>query len=186
MNENGGTGAIFFIDTGSPFGTRVTWLWLAQTSGGTYGTWRTSDGGSTWNQVDKNEHPHGGSQIYQPLGQSGVVYMAGAYSDLGWGVLRSLDFGNTWTHVGGTGIEAVVFGTNKSAYSMYGWAIGEGMTVDPSLEIAPQPGLSGWSPAATPAGMSQGPGQVAVTSDGVHSIAVAACYNAGLWRYLEP
>jgi hypothetical protein len=34
--------------------------------------------------------------------------------------------------------------------------------------------------------MTQGPAQVAVTSDGTHSIAVAACWNAGLWRYLEP
>jgi hypothetical protein len=184
MNENGGTGAIFFVDTGLSFSTRVTWLWLAQDSGGLYGTWRTSDG-TTWSQVDKNEHPHGSSQIYQP-DQSGVVYMAGAYSTLGWGVLRSLDFGSTWTHVGGTSVETVVFGTSKKVYSMFGWAIGEGQTVDPSLEVAPQPGLMAWSPSVTPAGMSQGPAQVAVTSDGVHAIALAACYNAGLWRYVEP
>jgi hypothetical protein len=184
MDEGGGTGAIFFIDTGLPFSTRVTWLWLAQDSGGMYGTWRTSDG-KTWSQVDKNEHPHGSSQIYQP-DQSGVVYMAGAYSTLGWGVLRSLDFGNTWTHVGGTSVETVVFGTATKVYSMFGWAIGEGQSVDPSLEIAPEPGLVSWSTSATPSGMTQGPAQVAVTSDGVHSIAVAACYNAGLWRYVEP
>ena len=57
----------------------------------------------------------------------------------------------------------------------------------PSLEVAPQPGQSGWAATATPPAMTQGPAQVAVTRDGGgHAIAVAACYNAGLWRYVEP
>jgi hypothetical protein len=34
--------------------------------------------------------------------------------------------------------------------------------------------------------MTQGVGQIAVTNDGTHSILVAANYNAGLWRYVEP
>jgi hypothetical protein len=34
--------------------------------------------------------------------------------------------------------------------------------------------------------MTQGPGQAAVTSDGVHNIVLLASYNAGLWRYVEP
>ena len=73
-----GTGAIFFINTGNAATTRGTWLWLAPQSGGIYGTWRTANGGASWVQVDKNEHPHGSSQIYQP-NNNGVVYMAGAY-----------------------------------------------------------------------------------------------------------
>lgn len=185
MMETGGTGAISFIDTGLSFSTRVTWLWMAQGSGGMYGTWRTSDGGMTWTQVDTNEHPHGAYQIYQP-DTSGVVYMAGIYSALGWGVLRSTDFGSTWAHVGGTGSEGLVFGTPKNVYAMWGWPIGEGQVVAPSLETAAQPGLGTWSMQTTPAGMSQGPGQVAVTSDGTHSIVLAACFNAGMWRYVEP
>jgi len=40
MLENGGTGAIFFINTGNASTTRGTWLWMAQGSGGLYGTWR--------------------------------------------------------------------------------------------------------------------------------------------------
>ena len=185
MNENGGTGAIFFLDTGLSFSTRVTWLWMAQSSGGTYGTWRTSDEGMTWTQVDTNEHPHGAYQIYQP-DPGGVVYMAGIYSKLGWGVLRSTDYGQTWTHVGGTAAEAVVFGTPSNVYSMWGWAIGEGNTLDPSLEIVPQPGTGTWAPTMTPAALTQGPAQVAMTSDGTHAIAIAACFNAGVWRYVEP
>jgi hypothetical protein len=185
MLENGGTADIFFVNTGLPFSTRVTWLWMGQASGGTYGTWRTSDGGMTWAQVDHNEHPHGGGQIYQP-DTSGVVFAAGVYSTLGWGVLRSIDFGSTWAHVGLTGNESVVFGTSKSVYAMYGWAIGEGQVVDPSLEIAPPPATGTWTATPTPTAMSQGPNQVTVTSDGTHSIVFAACYNAGVWRFVEP
>jgi hypothetical protein len=86
MMEQGGTGGIFFMDTGTASTTRTTWLWMAQQSGGLYGTWSTTNGGTAWNMVDKNEHPHGASQIYQP-NTAGAVFMAGAYSDLGWGVL---------------------------------------------------------------------------------------------------
>jgi hypothetical protein len=185
MDEPGGTGAIFFLDTGTATTTRGTWLWMAQQSGGTYGTWKTTNSGGAWQQVDKNEHPHGSSQIYQP-DTTGVVFMAGAYSALGWGVLRSADYGQTWAHLGGTGNETLVFGLAKNVYAMYGWAIGEGQTVAPGLEIAAQPGTGTWTATATPAGMTQGPAQAAVTSDGTHSIAVAACWNAGLWRYMEP
>jgi hypothetical protein len=184
MQEQGGTGAIFFVDTGTASTTRGTWLWLAQQSGGTYGTWRTGNAGGAWKQVDKNEHPHGLSQIYQD--GSGALFMAGAYSTLGWGVLRSTDYGLTWAHVGGTGNESAVFGMAKNIYATYGWAIGVGQTVDPSLEIAPRPGTGTWTPTATPASMTQGPAQIAVTSDGTRSIAVAGCWNAGLWRYMEP
>jgi hypothetical protein len=139
----------------------------------------------TWTQVDHNEHPHGGGGIYQP-DTSGVVFMAGIYSTLGWGVLRSIDFGSTWAHVGLTGNESVVFGTSKNVYAMYGWAIGEGQDVDPSLEIAPPPATGTWTATPTPTAMSQGPNQVTVTTDGTHSIVFAACYNVGVWRFVEP
>jgi hypothetical protein len=43
--------------------------------------------GASWVQEDKNEHPHGASQIYQP-DNNGVVYMAGAPSAVGWGVSK--------------------------------------------------------------------------------------------------
>jgi len=180
-----GTAALFFIDTGTASTTRTTWLWTATQSGGIYGTWRTTNAGATWTHVDKNEHPHSTTQIYQPDG-GGVVYMAGAYSDLGWGVLRSTDYGATWKHVGSGGNMTLVFGTAKNVYSMFGWAIGPGQTVDPGLQLTPQPGAGAWTALKTPATMTQGPGHVAVTSDGTHSIILAACYNGGLWRYIEP
>ena len=185
MLENGGTGAIFFINTGNASTTRGTWLWMAQQSGGTYGTWRTGNNGGTWTKVDNNEHPHGASQIYQP-DNSGVVYMAGAYSALGWGVLRSGDYGQTWTHVGGTGNETVVFGTSKNVYAMFGFPVGPGGASDPTFEVAAQPGTGAWTAPGTPAGLTQGSGQMVVVNDGTHNIIVGGMWNSGVWRYIEP
>jgi fibronectin type 3 domain-containing protein len=185
MLENGGTGAIFFINTGNASTSSNTWLWMAQQSGGVYGTWRTANGGTTWVQVDTNEHPHGASQIYQP-DNNGVVYMAGAYSALGWGVLRSTDYGQTWTHVGLTSNETVVTGTPNNVYSMYGYPIGIGGVNNPSFELATQPGTGTWAAPGTPSGLTQGTGQICVVNDGTNNILVGAMWNSGLWRYVEP
>jgi hypothetical protein len=185
MLQNGRTGAVFFVNTGTSGTTRGTWLWIGEQSGGAIGTWRTANSGGTWIQVDKNEHPIGSSQIYQP-DTNGVVYMAGAYSVLGWGVSRSTDFGQTWSHVGMTNNETVVFGTGKNVYSMYGSAVGPGASNNPEFEVASQPGTGVWVAPGTPAGLAQGPGQVSVVNDGTQNIFLGAMWNSGLWRYVEP
>lgn len=187
MNEGGGTAAEFFIDTGSSTTTAQTWLWMAQQSGGIFGTWRTTNGGAsaTWTQVDTNEHPHGSSQVYQP-GPGGVLYMAGAYSSLGWGVLRSTDLGVTWTHVGGTGNQGIAFGTPKNVSSMISNPAQGNAMFDPGWETTPQPGTGAWTTPGTPAGMTNGAAIMAVTNDGTHNILVGANWGAGLWRYVEP
>jgi hypothetical protein len=179
-----GTAAIFFINTGNASSTRGTWLWIGQITGGVNGTWRTANSGAAWVQVDKNEHPHGAAQIYQP-DTLGVVYMAGMYSASGWGVLRSADYGQTWTHVGLARNETVVVGTPNNVYAMFGWAIGAGQTMDPAFQLAAQPGTGTWVAPATPAGLTQGAAQIAVVNDGTHNILVGALWNAGLWRYVE-
>jgi hypothetical protein len=112
--------------------------------------------------------------------------MAGVYSALGWGVLRSPDYGQTWVHVGITGSENVVFGTTKNVYAMLSGASGLGSVTNPNFELAPLPGTGTWTQPGTPAGMTNGAAQVAVTSDGVHNILVAGNWGAGLWRYVEP
>ncbi len=66
---------------------------------------------------------------------------------------------------------------------MYGWASLDPVT--PSLEVAPQPGMT-WAAAITPAAMTHGPGQVAVVFDGTHSIIVSTSWTSGLWRCIEP
>ncbi len=112
--------------------------------------------------------------------------MAGAYSALGWGVLRSADYGQTWSHIGGTANEATVFGTAKSVNAMNSGAVGLGGMLDPSLELAAQPGTGAWSMPGTPAAMTIGPARAAVIRDGNHTVIVTANWGAGLWRYVEP
>jgi hypothetical protein len=184
MNQNGGTAAIVFVDTGDPASTAQTWLYLAQGSGGLIGTWRTTNGGGSWVQVDTNEKGHSYYQIYQP-DTKGRVYMGGVYSAEGWGVLSSADYGQTWTHVGAMTQENIVFGTPKHVYAMNGWAVGVGGKVDPALQVSDSSGAN-WTSPGTPPEMTQGPASAAVTSDGTFHIVLAACYNAGLWRYVEP
>jgi hypothetical protein len=143
MNQDGGTAEVFFIDTADPATTRTTFLRIAQQST-KYGTWRTTNDGGSWARVDMNEHPHGTAQIYQP-DSKGVVYMAGAYSMYGWGVLRSADYGKTWAHVGGTGGEAVVFGTTKNVFAVSSGAVSPTSTLDPSGHLAIRRSVSlGW------------------------------------------
>jgi hypothetical protein len=183
MKQGGGTGAVFFINKGHPTTTARTWLWSAEGTGGKIGTWRTSDAGGTWAKVDSNEHPHGQMQIYQP-DTSGVMYMPGLYSTQGNGVLRSTDFGETWKSVGLPMFEAVVFGTPKRIYAMWAWACG-GCNLDPALQSAPNPGISGWARMPTPPEMAIGPAQVATVFDGTNYIILTANWTAGLWRFVE-
>jgi hypothetical protein len=179
MLQNNGTGFIFFVNTGNASTTRGTWLWIAQASGGIYGTWRTTNSGAGWIQVDKNEHPPGAAQIYQP-DNNGVVYMAGD------GVLRSTDYGQTWTHVGIAVSETVVVGTSEYVYAMFGAPLGPGGSSNPAFEVAAQPGTGGWAAPGTPAGLTQGTAQISVANDGTHNILVGAMWNNGIWQYMEP
>lgn len=177
------TAFIFFINTGNSTTTANTWLWVSQITGGTIGTWRTTNGGTSWTQVDTNEHSHGANQIYQ-VGTTGVVYMVGLYSAEGAGVLRSTDYGQTWTHYGsnnvGDGMTAII-GTSKNVYAGYGFP------EEPiSFEYAAQPGTGTWNQPTTPAGLSSGSAQFAIVNDGTHNILLGAMWDVGVWRYVEP
>jgi hypothetical protein len=183
MKHSSGTGFIFLINTGRSETTRDTWIWTAEAAGGKTGTWRTSDRGRTWTQVNNNEHPHGQMQIYQP-DNSGIIFMPAFHSDLGAGVLRSTDYGKTWTRVGIAIDQAVVFGTPKRIYAMYAWAC-RACTLDPALQSAPRPGISGWARMLTPPDMMIGPAQTATVFDGTNYIILTANWTGGLWRFVE-
>jgi len=173
----------FFIDTGNAATTRGRWIVMPQPTGGTVGTWLTTNSGAQWKHVETNEHPHGNSQIYQT---KGVVFMGGIYGSGGGngGVYRSTDLGATFTHVDGLHEEAIVWGTPTKLYSMYGWAAGTLGPFGTNYEVAPQPGTSGWVATATPPAMTQGPCSEATMYDGSHYVFVASMWNAGLWRYV--
>jgi len=184
MRDSTGTGFVFFIDTGRAETTRDTWIWTAEATGRKIGTWRTSDRGHIWTHVDSNEHPHGEMQIYQP-DKGGTVFMPGFHSDLGAGVLRSINYGQTWTRVGIAMDQAIVFGTPNHVYAMYAWACG-GCILDPALQSAPQPGISGWARMSTPPEMPIGPAQTTTVFDGTNWIVLTANWRGGLWRFVEP
>jgi hypothetical protein len=54
---NGGTGFIFFVNTGNSGTTANTWLWIQQWTSNTVGTWRTTNGGSTWDPGQQQRAP---------------------------------------------------------------------------------------------------------------------------------
>ena len=109
--------------------------------------------------------------------------MTGNYSALGAGVLRSTDYGQTWAHVGLIESESVVTGTSKYTYSMFGFPVGLGGSVDPSFQVAFQPG-TGKSRRHPGALNLEGVGPA--LHDGTHNVLVGAMWNSGVWRYVEP
>jgi hypothetical protein len=176
MMLSGQNSFIFFVNTGSSTTTRGNWLWMA--GGGGAGTWRTTTAGGTWSRVDGNESLIGATQIYQP-DNNGVVFMAGVSSSLGWGVLRSTDYGMTWVHVGNVSTESTVFGTPKNVYTMSG-------TADKNFSVASQPGTGQWVSPGTPTTLANGAARVAVVNNGTNNILVGAMWESGVWRYVEP
>ena len=176
----------FFIETGDAATTRKTWFAIPQGGGSAV---ITRDGGATWVKpagIEGLTHPHGGSQLYQ-VGQTLFIGGEGGYA--GRGIYRSTDLGVSWTQVTG-GYVAIVWGSAKTLYAMWGWACGSCGIKEggPKFQTAPQPGDSGaWTDGPPlPPDLVWGPNSVAVTSDGVHTIFVGSMWSAGLWRYVEP
>lgn len=170
----------FFIDTGNPATTADTWLLIPQDNGGGVGTWRTTDGGTSWTKVESLEHPHGNAQIFQ---RDDIVYIAGSSGTDGNGVYRSEDLGATFGHVGTNSSQGVVYGTGKNVYAQYAWACG-GCDVDQSQsQRAAHPGTD-WETWDLP--MMNGPKRAGVSYDGANYIVVTGNWNAGIWRYVEP
>jgi hypothetical protein len=174
----------FFVDTGVATTTRKTWFAIAQNGGSAV---MTSDGGTTWARpvgIEGLQHAHGGSQLYQ---NGKTLIIGGGQAAAGDGIYRSTDLGASWTRVG-LGNVAIVWGTAKMVYGMWGWAcascgLKEG---GPQFQTALQPGTD-WSKGPTlPDGLVWGPNSVAVTSDGTHSVFVGSMWATGLWRYVEP
>jgi hypothetical protein len=185
-NLPGGTSwYVFFINTGNAASTRTTWIGMPQVnSNGSpcAGTWRTSNSGSSWTKVENGCHPHGNSQIYQP-DNDGILYIANDGGSQGDGVYRSTDYGQSFTHVGNDLPETNVWGTPNHVYSTYAWACG-GCDKNNNFQIGPTTATGSWTYNEAP--MDLGAKRADVTFDGSNYIVVAACWTAGVWRYVEP
>jgi hypothetical protein len=167
----------FFIDTGTRATTSLTWFAIAQDGASAA---ITRDGGASWTiptGIEGLQHPHGCSQIYQ---DGATLFAAGIYGP-GQGVYRSTDTGATFARVDPGQPQAVVWGTAKQVYSMWGWACSD--CAFDNFETAALPGTQ-WAQIALPQGI--GPTNVAVTHDGTHAIFVGVMWSAGIWRYIEP
>lgn len=182
ISPSGGSCYIFYIDTGNATTTADTWLLIAQASS-VDGTWRTTNAGASWTKVDGNEHTHGGCQIAQLGG--GVIWMTGVYSSLGWGCLRSTDYGATWTHYGPNEGRSVIWGTSKKIYAMGGGAVQT--PVDPGFISAVAPGTGTWSAESGAAATYNGGAQMLDQYfNGTNNVFIMAMGNSGLQRYVEP
>ena len=179
-----------FVDTGTAATTRATWFAIAQDGAAPV---MTSDGGASWAVPDGLvvpgdggplgglQHPHGSSNFYQT---GSTLFVGGIYGP-GQGVYRSADLGVHWSRVDTGGApEAIVWGTSKSVYAMYGWACSD-CNLGTNYETAPQPGTT-WSAGDSAPSLVIGPNSMVVTSDGSHSIFVGAMWAQGIWRYVEP
>jgi hypothetical protein len=179
-----------FVDTGTAPTTRQTWFAIAQDGAAPV---ITHDEGASWSiahglasPMDAGplyglQHPHGSSSFYQ---NGSALFVGGLYGP-GQGVYRSTDLGASFSRVDdGSQPEAVVWGTPKKVYAMYGWACSD-CTIGTNFEAAPQPGVT-WSSMMVPAALVIGPNSMVVTNDGSHSIFVGTMWAEGIWRYVEP
>lgn len=170
----------FFVDVGDAEKTSKTWFAIAQDGGSAI---MTEDGGETWVKpkgIEGLMHPHGGSQLLQV---GNTLFIAGMEGPAGIGVYRSTDLGKNWKVVA-EGSGAIVWGSTKNVYAMWGWACG-GCTDGAQYQTAPMPGDK-WSDGTVPSGLNWGPNSVAITSDGTHAIYVGSMWQTGIWRYVEP
>ena len=138
------------------------------------------DGGAQWAipaGLEGLQHPHGCSQMHQ---DGATLFAAGIYGP-GQGVYRSTDTGATFARVDLGQPQAVVWGTAKQIYSMWGWACSD--CAFDNFETAALPGTE-WAQIVVPQGI--GPTNVVVTHDGTHAIFVGVMWSAGIWRYIEP
>lgn len=205
MNMSGGSGGIWFVETGDSATTRTTWLWQAQGASGSIGIWRTTDSGATWVQVQTFEKPHGPGQLWQ-RGNGEIVY-GGPYGSANfaslkdkntWGTFRSLDYGQTWARVD-TGQNSSFIATALRLYSQFSWSAGVFEPANPNCRVALLTNTAAWSSIATPpvtgswtahppvpeTGMTNGWAGAVSFFDGTNWVIVGAHKNGGLWRYVE-
>lgn len=148
------------------------------------GTWRGVRSGSSWpwtwswTEVDDQEHWHGGFQAWRDPG-NGYLYVGGAD-----GIMRSTDSGATWTLVSADTSAAIV-GTTSNLYSLRNYASLAGFATVP--QTATRAAGNSWSTWSTHANMSNGPLMMCagINNQGQNYI-MCPCWNAGLFRYVEP
>jgi hypothetical protein len=169
---SGDSGYVFFI-------TPTTWIAIGQ-DGGTAGTRRTTNSGTSWAQVGVMQHAHGNAQIVIDPANAGHVYV-GHHEG---GVYRSTNGAASFTQVSST-LSTCVIATGNYFYSTDPGASAGG--TPPRLQRAPRSNGASWTDQSTPAELSNGLKRAAVAQHpSGHWVIVGGAWNAGIWRYVEP
>jgi photosystem II stability/assembly factor-like uncharacterized protein len=139
--------------------------WLLGTQSAGY--WRTTDSGTTWTQVTKEDMAHGGGQLYKA---KGGLYYASAVN----GVLKSADDGVTWTiSSGNPKYTTSVYGDGNLLYTHQAYAGG----VD-SFYTSPETDGMTWTPMG---GLKSDQGPFEMAFDATNRILYSASWGAGIW-----
>jgi hypothetical protein len=167
----------FFIDS-------KRWLIVYAWNTNEQGTMLTEDSGTTWTRVSLAEHMHGAEQ---PLIEGDTIYLPGIGSGTG-GIAKSTDGGHTWEQILVESAMSAITATPTHLYATAGQCghAPEGGVLDPRLRVADRSNDKVWKNVPAPAGMVVGPKRMEPVFDGHNWVIVAACADAGIWRYVEP
>jgi hypothetical protein len=186
-------GGLTWTDQGSPGGANpeAEMFWInADTllaipdSGGTGHTYRGVRSSSTWpwtwtwTDVDTQQHYHGTTQPFKDR-NTGAIWTGG-----NGGIRKSTDAGLTWTQVSST-ISGGILATETTLFATAQFATGG--SFGPDLQHAGRlAGGTSWTNDTEPSGFINGWLYGGSATDGAKWAVVGGCWNAGVWRYVEP
>ena len=147
-----------------------TWIVITQDTG----IWRTTDSGITWNRVSVFVKPHGGSSLYHA--KTGVFYLGGNNR-----VLRSGDFGATWSDAGAPTNQDGYMGLVGDGSFIYTATANTGTSSVGPVRYYYTSELDGtnWKPYNSQT-FSDGP--INMTFDAQNKIVFSSNWNAGVWK----
>lgn len=155
---------------------------LAKPSGSTWSWGATTTKDEKGNPVAGQTAFHGDQEPYVDP-NDGSIYLGGPE-----GLHRSADGGRSWIKLAvPQSYSGGLVGTPRFLYSSTSYAAATGFQLDFMAVPRAQAGTgAGWKTLAAPAAMNNGWLQAQALFDGTNWIVLAGCWNAGLWRYVEP
>lgn len=174
VTSGGVSGIAYFIDS-----THILFIASEDTgaAGTRIGTW--SGSAWSWTKTSTREHRHGTCQPFIDVA-NGFIFHANATD-----TAKSADGGQTWTQVSAQ-FGSTVVATPTKLYGATSFPSGGSVAVH--QQSAARPAGTTWidDSGSTPAGMTNGPKNIGVSTDGTKYVLVSGNWCAGIWRYVEP
>ncbi len=147
-----------------------TWIVITQD----FGIWRSADAGGAWNKVSSFTKPHGGSSLYRT--KAGIFYLGGNNR-----ILRSEDFGATWSDAGAPTNRDGYMGLVGDGNYIYSASSNTGTsTVGPvSYYISSESDGLNWKPYSS---QKFDDGPMSMTFDAQNNVVFSSNWNAGVWK----